>query len=303
MKKFLFFLPLCFLLIACSTPTKNLSVEEITQEISTDTLNSDPLWEDDSESKENFNQPMHLVSFELDTDEKHNPRELSQWIGGEVYLTDTVPEDMEFYRIIWKGEGDYTKKFSNYPTYTNDPSWLIDSLQFTEIEKDVSTYQWFFWDDIWQPWRDSKNLFLGYRDEAISIETLPNYIPLQTLWTQSFDGLVGYSDGYLLLFPFKFPVDKDSFQTVQVKRLNQPWLRDDIPDLREISGWLRRPRFINDGTVYYRYLWDDKDWVYMWIGVGNTIARMSKTADFKFLPMQEWENPNLMMIDGKMVVY
>jgi hypothetical protein len=47
---------------------------------------------------------------------------------------------------------------------------------------------------------------------------------------------MGYADGYLVLFPFKFPVDKESFQTVQKKAQLQYGEDEHIPSLDELAG-------------------------------------------------------------------
>jgi hypothetical protein len=66
--------------------------------------------------------------------------------------------------------------------------------------------------------------------------------------------LVGYTDGYLIQFPFKFPVDKATFRTVQRKGEFTFRERDEIPSLKEFAGEWRRPIFQNDGVVYDKYL-------------------------------------------------
>jgi hypothetical protein len=103
--------------------------------------------------------------------------------------------------------------------------------------------------------------------------------------------MVGYSDWYLVFFPFKFPVNETTFKMVQRKEQLQYWKDENIPSLTEIAWefrglpWeFRRPRFQNVGEVIDRYLWDDKDWVYYrtpWGGV--SIDRVKKASDFKIL--------------------
>ena len=252
-----------------------------------------------------FSIQWNLVSFEKDTDETHYSKEFLPGIADEIYLASHVPDNMEFYHILWTWDVELLENILRYPVYTNDPSWEIESLPFIITEKDMTTYKGFYWDGSWEEWMDGTHLFLGYWNEAMPITKFSNYIPLQVLGEQAAMGLVGYSDGYLLLFPFTFPVDKDSFKTVQRKDQFKYWEVQNISDLKEVSGWLRRPRFVNDGIVYYKYLGDDKDWVYVRMSVdwGVRIVRIAKAPDFKFLPMQGGENPDLMIIGDEMVEY
>jgi hypothetical protein len=102
--------------------------------------------------------------------------------------------------------------------------------------------------------------------------------------------LVGYDEGYLILFPFKFPVDKETFATVQTKGQLQYWLDDTLPSLKEIAGEWRRPRFQNAGEIIDRYLWDDKDWVYYWTPWwAISINRVQKASDFAFISSEKKE--------------
>ena len=101
---------------------------------------------------------------------------------------------------------------------------------------------------------------------------------------QALDGLVGYSDGYLVQYPFKFPVDKETFQTVQRKWMSEYWLQADIADLSEIAGEWRRVRFHNNGRIYDKYLGDDKDWIYYRTDTTTVnINRTEKKSDFAFV--------------------
>jgi hypothetical protein len=94
-----------------------------------------------------------------------------------------------------------------------------------------------------------------------------------------------------VLFPFKFPVDHETFRTVQTKEQLQFGASTSFPSLRELAGEWRRPRFQNADVIYDKYLWDDKDWVYYWIDGMYTpwlsIDRVQKVSDFAFVSSEK----------------
>ena len=156
-------------------------------------------------------------------------------------------------------------------------------------KKNVDTYQCFYCPEnerqVDYEWADGKYFFFSFFEKLwVQKYLLPNYIPLQDVWIQALDGFVGYSDGYLVLYPFLFPVDVETFQTVQKKWVTSYRIDEMIPDLKDIAGNLRRPRFQNGGVLYDKYLGDDKNWVYYWVDTTIlAINRVNKLSDFSFV--------------------
>jgi len=172
------------------------------------------------------------------------------------------------------------KKYNNW-IKTNDESWNIELLDISEVEKDKDSYnRWFYdpsFDADWRakymnPWEDKYNLYISLWDEnyAVSKQEFPWYVPLNTMWVQAFDWFVGYSDWYLILFPYKFPVEKWSFVS---------------------SKQDRRYRVLNWWVQYHHYIGRDKDYIYLWEDDGYIIIkRIPKESDFKILEKnEEWK--------------
>ena len=172
----------------------------------------------------------------------------------------------------------------DYPLYTNDKSWAIQVLPFawvSQAPKDLTPFLEI--SDIY--WGATKKYWYLYSDIPVVKGELENYFPFQFLWIQAVDALVGYSSGYLISFPFKFPVDDASFSYAV-----DPDFTDDYVDDR---GGFRWKNFINDGIQYSKYLGDDKDRIYFrdvnnWDLTSHyAINRVKKAKDFCF-----YRNPN-----------
>lgn len=227
----------------------------------------------------------NLQSWEEKTDEY-----------SEFYLASWV-----YTKLLWTGYEDVKQEalnkfrmFEGQDIYTNDPSWEVAMLQVSITWKDEKSYKVYFLpehhpavipaDPLDWHGEDKEYLFLDFGLVATKKSELPNYIPLQFMGTQAVMGLVGHSDGYLVISPFKFPVDEDSFTAIQDKEQFH-----DRKDNRYSSvsyGPLgERPWFHNGGVDYRNYLWEDKDWVYFWDDQnvqGLSINRVKKKSDFKF---------------------
>ena len=172
----------------------------------------------------------------------------------------------------------------DYPLYTNDKSWAIQVLPFawvSQAPKDLTPFLEI--SDIY--WGATKKYWYLYSDIPVVKGELENYFPFQFLWIQAVDALVGYSSGYLVSFPFKFPVDDATFSYSI-----DPDFTDDYIDDR---GGFRWKNFINGGIQYSKYLGDDKDRIYFrdvnkWNLTSHyAINRVKKAKDFCF-----YRNPN-----------
>lgn len=172
----------------------------------------------------------------------------------------------------------------DYPLYTNDKSWAIQVLPFawvSQAPKDLTPFLEI--SDIY--WGATKKYWYLYSDIPVVKGELENYFPFQFLWIQAVDALVGYSSGYLVSFPFKFPVDDATFSYSI-----DPDFTDDYVDDR---GGFRWKNFINGGIQYSKYLGDDKDRIYFrdvnqWNLTSHyAINRVKKAKDFCF-----YRNPN-----------
>ena len=172
----------------------------------------------------------------------------------------------------------------DYPLYTNDKSWAIQVLPFawvSQAPKDLTPFLEI--SDIY--WGATKKYWYLYSDIPVVKGELENYFPFQFLWIQAVDALVGYSSGYLVSFPFKFPVD-DATCSYSI----DPDFTDDYVDDR---GGFRWKNFINGGIQYSKYLGDDKDRIYFrdvnqWNLTSHyAINRVKKAKDFCF-----YRNPN-----------
>ena len=169
--------------------------------------------------------------------------------------------------------------FQEYPLYTNDKTWAIQVLPFawvSQAPKDLTPFLEI--SDIY--WGATKKYWYLYSDIPVVKGELENYFPFQFLWIQAVDALVGYSSGYLVSFPFKFPVDDATFSYSI-----DPDFTDDYVDDR---GGFRWKNFINGGIQYSKYLGDDKDRIYFrdvnqWNLTSHyAINRVKKAKDFCF---------------------
>lgn len=196
------------------------------------------------------------------------------------------------YPIAWNGDLMFNDTFSKNQIYTNDPNWKIESIPVSQAAKDIDTYKCFYCEEWWDKsqyfWEDNTNLFLSYDWIAAPKKDVMWFVPLQHIGEQAVIWLIGYSNGYLILFPFKFPVDQETFKTVQIKEQLQRWEKKEIPSLKSVSDDLRRPKFQNGGLQYDKYLADDKDWIYLWgMSASDSIDRIKKESDFKILKQDE----------------
>lgn len=219
--------------------------------------------------------------------------------------TDEYPEfylaSWAYTKLLWTGYEDIRQEalnkfrmFEGQDMYTNDPSWKISMLPLSITWKDEKSYKPYFLPEPhpavvpanlldWHG-EDKEHLFLDFGLVATKKSELPDYIPLQFVGTQAILGLVGYSDGYLVVSPFKFPVDKATFKAIQDK-VQFHERKDDRFLALTYGARGVRPWFHNGRIDYRNYLWEDKDWVYFWDDQhvqGLSINRVKKEADFKF---------------------
>jgi hypothetical protein len=124
---------------------------------------------------------------------------------------------------------DSVNSTNRLPVYTNDPYRNIQPLELKKADKDVISYRCFYCgvdrNTVDYVGEDKNFIFIDVSlILAVPKLSLPNYIPLQSLGVQSFDWMIGYSDWYLVFFPFKFSVDGTTFQTVQSKEGWNFWI-------------------------------------------------------------------------------
>ena len=220
------------------------------------------------------------INSDMDT-EKNEKIENETDKTKEKYKFYTVEKE-DFYDIKISEENltdlqrEIYKKYSRIKT--NDESWNIELLNISEKERDKDSYKRWFYDpnfDIdWfakymNPWEDKDNLYISLWDEnyAVSKQEFPWCVPLNAMWVQTFDWFVGYGDWYLILFPYKFSVEKWSFVS---------------------SKQDRRYKVLNWWTQYHHYIWSDKDYIYLWEDEEFiTIKRIKKETDFRVLNESE----------------
>lgn len=163
--------------------------------------------------------------------------------------------------------------------YINDNNRIKEKIWLTVLErpKDLKTFKCFWKCDrpvTWQPGQDKKYVFPEpwFNDNntylAIPKNEIPNFQPIDTYGTQSFDGILGYSPGKFIIIPFWFPVDKDSFQLFKPKK-------------HQSSS------FINNGKRYRGYIAKDKNRIYMMRKDQTGLARLPIARDFKVLNQNE----------------
>ncbi|MCK9467281.1 MAG: hypothetical protein M0P94_03040 [Candidatus Absconditabacterales bacterium] len=162
---------------------------------------------------------------------------------------------------------------------TNDESWNIESLNIFERERDKNSYKRWFYDPSFDvdgtakymnPGEDKDNLYLSLdflENYAVSKQELPSSVQFGTIGIQAVDGYLGYGNGYIILFPYKFPVDKGTFTLAKQDR---------------------RYKVLNGGTQYHHYIGSDKDYIYLWDDDKYVIIkRIPKKSDFKVLTEKE----------------
>lgn len=196
------------------------------------------------------------------------------------------------YPITRGGNSLFKDIFERYVINTNDPNRNIESIPCFEAIKDIKSYKCFYCEEWWEKtqyfWEDKDNLFLYYNSIAASKENLPSFFPLQETGKEAVIAMIGYSSGYIIQFPFKFPVDWVTFRMVQEKNQLQRGERKDIPELETVSDGLRRPKFQNRGLQYDKYVGDDKDYIYLRnISGPDSLDRIKKESDFKILKKDE----------------
>lgn len=182
-----------------------------------------------------------------------------------------------------------TRDFKSYLPFTANTKELIEehiqSKNFTPAEKEKYRRE-----ERVKGWgQDKNNIFLSRPPLAISKTELPDFIPLQDVGVQAFDDIIGYSSGYLIAFPFKFPVDAKTFKGYQ-----RNWLQPSNSKIPLLDTILikdaRRAEFLNGNEVYDKYLGEDKDRVYTWdsrIHENPLISRYPKAENYRLLLKDE----------------
>lgn len=257
---------------------------------------------------------INILSLEQKVD--YSEIELENWLSfsqerdissSEAYKNTIVDNPLHkfiFYKgadilpIEWTGALSSYEDFTRSKIYTNDLSWKIAPLLIFQASKDESTYNCYYCNGWWKEyldyyWEDANNIFLNYNQIAVSKKDVPWFFPLQDLLDQDDWRVVWYSSGYIIHFPFKFPVDGDTFNTLQDKYGINQWEMEEIQNLRNLSSGDSYLKFKNGGIQYDKYLWDDKDWVYFWgfsYDPGSSssfLKRIKKESDFKILQSKE----------------
>ena len=171
------------------------------------------------------------INSDMDT-EKNEKIENETDKTEEEYKFYTVEKE-DFYDIKISEENltDLQKKIlKNYNWIkTNDESWNIELLNIFERERDKNSYKRWFYDSSFDvdwtakymnPWEDKYNLYISLWDEnyAVSKQELPSSIQFGTIWIQAVDWYLGYGNWYIILFPYKFSVDKWTFTLAKQDR-------------------------------------------------------------------------------------
>lgn len=171
---------------------------------------------------------------------------------------------------------------------TNDYTRAIEELPLHSHKRDEATFRCFD-----QGENCDSQFLLGGEDEqwhypygwetyAIEKSQLPNYLPLQKMGVHSYLGELGYSSGYLVIPPFKFPVDAQSIRFAQQASFQgfpNPYAHQTFT----LDDQHRPLRFVNGAEQYTRYLADDDERVYF-APDHFSLARIRKHPDFQLLP-------------------
>ena len=123
---------------------------------------------------------------------------------------------------------------------------------------------------------------------------LPSFKLIGFLGSQSIDRAIGYSEGFLVLPPYKFPVDEKTFSPYPYQFWDNNWSKNDQQRKDYLKGegktfcrnWWRQ---------YARCIGSDKNWIYRWTSnswatkseAGYTLFREKKEDDFKVLSLDE----------------
>ncbi len=134
---------------------------------------------------------------------------------------------------------------------------------------------------------------LWYHEEWVwtKKDKLKDFLLIWALWTQSYEEPIGYSNWYIILPPYKFPVDKWSFIAYP-----DEWWDNTKPNKgTDRENWVKKDwghNFcFNNGKQYEYCFWSDKDYIYRWEYSYNDkiyhIIRDKKMTDFKVLSPDE----------------
>ncbi len=151
-----------------------------------------------------------------------------------------------------------------------------DTWGYLYLEDDKYYYFYHFSGFDFSAWSN-----LGFRKSDI-----PNMKVIGSPWEQYYFNIALYSDGYLVLPPYKFPVDSQTFSFIP---------RDES---YKVLTWEEEERFIrkkgrefyrNWGRQYTNYLGSDKDRVYRrgYSKDWYALIRERKNADFRLLSFPE----------------
>lgn len=198
-------------------------------------------------------------------------------------------ENDVYTEVTWNFSQEFSDFFKNVNVYTNDNSWDIIPLN---IEKSpiTSGYREFFyeWDTDYWYWEDEDTVYLFWTTRWVKKDYLNSFIPLQDLWTQDLEWIIWYSDGYLIVFPFKFPVDKNTFLGYQNYKTFPHYKSDAMNDLdlyrQETQN--RRVKFINNWILYDKCIWFDDEYIYFRATserMNTYIGRVKKSEDFSII--------------------
>lgn len=227
-----------------------------------------------------------LDSTAAEIKEKNLPPYLSFWSKCTKKPTSQYRRGRDFLmNEQWIALASWSLKevLTGYSFYTNDKNWTAELLPLafiTESKSDFKSFRSGWYDDV----GETKNYWYLYTDIPVEKRGLQDFIPLQFLGVQAVDNFVGYSSWYLVWFPYKLPVDAETFTASYDSTFR--------PDLPNDRWWFRWKNFINNWIQYDKYLWDDKDRVYFWDKNESYIQyyalnRVKKASDFCF-----YKNPD-----------
>lgn len=182
------------------------------------------------------------------------------------------------------------------PLVINDPTWKIELLPVKFVDKEFDTFKCHYYlcdeqsDRTYLPGQDAKNIYPGQEYSwAVAYEDLSWYVPLQLFWIQDIVGAIGYSSGYLIVYPYKLPVDAQSIQ--YISKVLWPQMMS-YSDGMKFDGYdWKQVRALNGGEQYANIIGSDKDRVYfrsLAPGIHYAFNRVPKKSDFRILPPQEY---------------
>lgn len=216
-------------------------------------------------------------------------------------------DSLEPVMLMWTwGNTSFYQRYSKFyqKIYTNDNTWNITNLDVYEINR-MESFKCFYCGDWFDAipienytqywWSDSNYVFLlPWSNWWIKKDI--TWYPLITLWDQALEWILYYTEWNLILFPFSFSVDSESFKAAQwilesqIKELPNKYNYDEIAE----STWNKRIKVINWNIVYDKFIWDDKDYIFyrdfpQKDSYGNldtkyiSINRIRKQSDFKII--------------------